>query len=162
MSCVLRYTTQPAVLLLNTARIQPGSQPEATPCTWQPWLARAAPGPPQESLVRDETRRSLPTNPSLPRPTLGQLCVAPRTSRSRPVTTDPGTLMAQLALQYSAHNHCATREVLSDVLNCHVSRYLSPCLPGRQKAIPLPVVSRSQQRRRSSVFIHITSITRYL
>ena len=26
-SCVLRYTTQPAALLLNTARIQPGSQP---------------------------------------------------------------------------------------------------------------------------------------
>ena len=58
---------------------------EATPCTWQPWLARTAPGPPQESLVRDETRRSLPTNPSLTRTTLGQLCVAPRTSRSRPV-----------------------------------------------------------------------------
>jgi hypothetical protein len=26
-SCVLRYTTQPAILLLNTAHIQPGSQP---------------------------------------------------------------------------------------------------------------------------------------
>ena len=63
---------------------------EETPCTWQPWLARTAPGPPQESLVRDETRTSLPTKPSLTRTTLGQLCVAPRTSRSRPVTTEPG------------------------------------------------------------------------
>jgi hypothetical protein len=63
---------------------------EETPCTWQPWLARTVPGPPQESLVRDETRISLPANPSLTRATLGQLCVAPRTSRSRPVTTEPG------------------------------------------------------------------------
>ena len=91
--CHASSDTQPAVLLLNTARIQPGSQPhvsEATPCTWQPWLARTAPGPPQESLVRDETRRSLPTNPTLTRTTLGQLCGAPRTSRSWPVTTEPG------------------------------------------------------------------------
>jgi hypothetical protein len=63
---------------------------EGTPCTWQPWLARTVPGPPQESLVRDETRTSLPTKPSLTRMMLGQLCVAPRTSRSRPVTTEPG------------------------------------------------------------------------
>uniref|UniRef100_A0A8C7V278 CD80-like immunoglobulin C2-set domain-containing protein n=1 Tax=Oncorhynchus mykiss TaxID=8022 RepID=A0A8C7V278_ONCMY len=41
-------------------------------------------GKTQESLVRDET------NPSLTRMTLGQLCVAPRTSRLRPVTTEPG------------------------------------------------------------------------
>ena len=34
--------------------------------------------------------RPLPTKPSLTRATLGQLCVAPRTSRSRPVTTEPG------------------------------------------------------------------------
>ena len=47
-----------------------------------------SPGPPQESLVRDETRIFLPAKPSLT--TLGQLCVAPRTSRSRPVTTEPG------------------------------------------------------------------------
>ena len=37
---------------------------EDTPCTRQPWLARTAPGPPQDSLVRDETRTSLPTKPS--------------------------------------------------------------------------------------------------
>ena len=73
---------------------------EATPCTWQPWLARTAPGPPQEPLVRDETRRSLPTNPSLTRTTLGQLCVA---------------LMAQLALQYSAVNHCACSHIFQHV-----------------------------------------------
>ena len=78
-----------AALLLNTARFQPGSQPsEETPCTWQPWLARTAPGMPQESLVRDETRISLPANPSLTRTTLGQLCVTSRTSR--PGTTEPG------------------------------------------------------------------------
>ena len=63
---------------------------EETPCTWQPWLARTAPSPPQESLVRDDTRISLPAKPSLTRTTLGQLCVAPRTSRSWPVTTEPG------------------------------------------------------------------------
>ena len=54
------------------------------------WLACTAPGPPQESLVRDETRISLPAKPSLTRTKLGQLCIAPRTSRSRPVTTEPG------------------------------------------------------------------------
>jgi hypothetical protein len=63
---------------------------EETPCTWLPWLARTTPGPPQESLVRDETRISLPAKPSLTWTTLGQLCVAPLTSRSRPVTTEPG------------------------------------------------------------------------
>ena len=62
---------------------------EETPCTWLPWLACTAPGPPQESLVRDETRISLPAKPSLTRMTLVQLCFAPRTSRSRPVTTEP-------------------------------------------------------------------------
>ena len=92
--------TQPnlAALLLNTARIQRASTPEAsrthvseeTLCTWQPWLACTAPGPPPESLVREETRTSLPTRPSLPPTTQGQLCVAPWTSRSRPVTTEPG------------------------------------------------------------------------
>uniref|UniRef100_A0A8C8IS77 EF-hand domain-containing protein n=1 Tax=Oncorhynchus tshawytscha TaxID=74940 RepID=A0A8C8IS77_ONCTS len=63
---------------------------EETPCTWQPWLARTEPGPPQESLVRDETRISLPAKPSLTRTTLGQLCIAPRTSQSRPAATEPG------------------------------------------------------------------------
>ena len=50
-------------------------------------LVCTAPGPPQESLV---TRISLPAKPSLTRTTLGQLCVAPRTSRSRPSVTEPG------------------------------------------------------------------------
>ena len=57
---------------------------EETPCTRQPWLARTAPGPPRESLVRNETRISLPAKPSLTRTTLCQLCVAPQSSRSRP------------------------------------------------------------------------------
>ena len=61
---------------------------EETLCTWQPWLGRTAPVPPQESLVRNETRTSLPAKPSLTRTTLGQLCVAPRTPL--PVTTEPG------------------------------------------------------------------------
>ena len=61
---------------------------EETLCTWQPWLARTVPGPPQESLVHNETRISLPAKPSLT--TLGQLCITPRTSRSRPVKTEPG------------------------------------------------------------------------
>ena len=63
---------------------------EETPCTWRPWLACTAPGPPQESLVCDETRISLPAKPSLTRTMLGQLCVAPRTSRARPAVTEPG------------------------------------------------------------------------
>ena len=100
MSCVLRYTTQPAALLLNTAH--PTRKPAAP-------MWRTAPGPQQDSLVCDETRTSLLTKPTLTRTTLGQLCVAPRSSRARP-GAKPGTLMAQLALQYSALNHCTTRE----------------------------------------------------
>ena len=94
MSCVLRYTTQPAVLLLNTARIQPGSQlhqcVRGNTVHLATWSACTAPGPPQESLVRDETRISLPAKPSLTRTTLGQLCVAPWTSRARLAATEPG------------------------------------------------------------------------
>ena len=79
---------------LNTARSNPEASrtnvSEETPCTWQPWLAHTAPSTPQESLVRDETRISLPAKPYLTRTTLGQLCVAARTSGSRPVTTEPG------------------------------------------------------------------------
>ena len=83
--CHASSDTQPnQPLLLNTARLQPGSQPHQ--CVG----ARTAPGPPQESLVRDETMRSLPTNPSLTRTPRGQLCDTPQTSRSRPVTTEPG------------------------------------------------------------------------
>ena len=87
-------TRKPAALLLITAPSTPEASrtnvSEETLCTWQPWLACTAPGPPQESLVRDETRTSLPTRPSLTQTTQGQLCVAPWTSRSRPVTTEPG------------------------------------------------------------------------
>jgi hypothetical protein len=88
--------TQPnqAALLLNTAPSNPEASrtnvSEETLCTWQPWLARTAPGPPQESLVSDETRIFLRAKPSLTRTTLVQLCVAPWTSRSRLVTTEPG------------------------------------------------------------------------
>ena len=119
--------TQPA-LLLKTAQSNPEASrtnvSEETPCTWQPWLACTAPGPPQESLVRDETRISLPVKPSLTRTTLGQLCVAPRTSRSLPVTTAPGRKprvsggTAGAAVQYSALNHCATREASCVPLCC--------------------------------------------
>ena len=65
------YETQPnqAALLLNTARIQPGCQPHqcvgGNTVPLATWSACTAPGPPQESLVRDETRISLPAKPSL-------------------------------------------------------------------------------------------------
>ena len=76
------------------------------------WSAGTAPGQPQELLVRDETRITLLAKPS--RMTLGQLCVAPQTSRTLPAATepglDPGCLVAQLALRCSALNHCATQE----------------------------------------------------
>jgi hypothetical protein len=88
--------TQPnqASLLLNTAPIQPGSQPHqcvgGNTVHLVTWLACNAPGPPQESLVCDETRISLPAKPSLTRTTLGQLSITPWTSRSRPAATEPG------------------------------------------------------------------------
>jgi hypothetical protein len=79
-----------AALLLNTVRIQPG-----TPCTWQPCLARTAPGPPQESLVRNETRTSLT------RTTLGPIVGRPTDLPVAAGYTEPGanpeSLMAQLA-----------------------------------------------------------------
>ena len=86
--------TQPnqAGLLLNTARIQPGSQPHQCVGGNTVHLAtlvsvhRAWPA----TGVAGETRISLPAKPSLTRTTLGQLCVAPRTFRSRLVTTEPG------------------------------------------------------------------------
>ena len=46
----------------------------------QPLLAHTVPSPPQESLVHNETRTSLPAKPSLTRTTLGQLSIAPWTS----------------------------------------------------------------------------------
>jgi hypothetical protein len=56
-----------AALLLNTARIQPGSQPHQCVrgnTVHLATLACTAPSPPQESLVRNETRISLPAKPS--------------------------------------------------------------------------------------------------
>ena len=96
-----------------------GSQPEAsrtnvpeeTPCTLHPWLARTAPGPLQESLVRDETRTSLPPKPSLTRTPLGQLCVAPWTSRSRPGTTEPVIVRRPYPLRHpGGRTHPTCRE----------------------------------------------------
>ena len=79
------HETRPnqAALLLDTMPIQPTAH-LAT------WSACTVPGPPQESLVRDETRLSLPAKPSLTQTTLGQLCAAPWASRSRPAVTEPG------------------------------------------------------------------------
>ena len=74
---------------------------EATPCTWQPWLARTVPGPPQESLVRDETRISLPAKPSL----TWNLDDAGRGRLRQSLGANPESLVAQLALQYSGHNY---------------------------------------------------------
>ena len=88
--------TQPnqAALLLNTARIQPGSQPHqcvgGNTVHLATWLACTVLGLPQESLVRDETRISLPAKPSLTQTTLGQLYIALWTSRLRPAATEPG------------------------------------------------------------------------
>ena len=86
------YETQPnqAALLLNTVRIQPGSQLHqcvgGNTVHMATWSACTAPGPPQESLVCDETRISLPAKPSpLTQTTLGQWA-----SRSRPAATEPG------------------------------------------------------------------------
>ena len=88
--------TQPnqAALLLNTLRIQPGSQPHQCVggntvhlATWSLCTAR---GPLQKSLVRDEIRISLPAKPSLTRTTLGQLCAAPWAARARPAAIEPG------------------------------------------------------------------------
>ena len=123
--------TQPnqAALLLNTARIQPGSQAHQcvggnTVRTWQPGFAWTAPGPPQESLVRDETRISLPAKASLTRTTLGQLCVAPRTSQSRPAATEPGqeprvsggTASAAMQCPRPLHHLGGHREILDENL----------------------------------------------
>ena len=132
---------------------------EETLCTWQPWLVRTAPGLPQESLVRDETRISLPANPSLAQTTLGYLCVAPRPSRSRPVMTEPGheSLVAQLVLQYSALNHCATQEAAAAPDNAnnnlHTVTSVSPAQPAQPEATlyRLPSLIRTPLKR---VFTH--------
>jgi hypothetical protein len=54
------------------------------------WSACSAPSPPQDSLVRDEKRISLPAKPSLTWTTLDQLCAAPWASWSWPAATEPG------------------------------------------------------------------------
>ena len=74
--------TQPnqSALLLDTLPIQPGRQLHQCVRGNTVHLATVSactvPGPPEESLVRAETRISLPAKPSLTRTTLGQLCAA--------------------------------------------------------------------------------------
>ena len=75
----------------------------------------------------DETRISLPAKLSLTRTTLGQLCVAPRTSRSQPAATEPGreprVSGGTASTASTALDHCATREVSS----LYPYQSLSPC-----------------------------------
>ena len=67
--------TQPnqATLLLNTVHIQPRSHPHqcvrGNTIHLATWSVCTVPGPPQELLVHDETRISLPAKPSLTRTT---------------------------------------------------------------------------------------------
>ena len=88
--------TQPtqATLLLDTMPIQSGSHPHqcvrGNTVHLVTWSACTAPGPPQQSLVRDKTRTFLPAKPSLSRTMLGQLCTSPCASRSRPAAREPG------------------------------------------------------------------------
>ena len=59
--------------------------------------------------MRDE----IPTDQSLPNPDDARPHGPPGRGRLRQrLGANPGTLMAQLALQYSALNHCATREAV--------------------------------------------------
>ena len=95
---------QAALLLINTARIQPRRQPHqcvgGNTVHLATWLACTMPGPPQESLVRDD----IPTGqPSLTRTTLCQLYVAPPTSRSRPAATELG---CESRVSGFIHNFC--------------------------------------------------------
>ena len=86
-------TVLSTVLLLDRLPIQPGSQPHecvrGNTVHLATWSACTAPGPTQESLVRDETMISLPAKPSPTRTTLGQLCAAPWASRSWSAATEP-------------------------------------------------------------------------
>ena len=110
--------TQPnqAALLLDTMPLQPRSQPHQCVRGNTVYLATVsactAPGPPQESLVRNETRISLPAKPS---PNLdsagphGPPCCG-RLRQSLDMNTE--SLVAQLELQCSALDHCATWEFI--------------------------------------------------
>ena len=115
---------------------------EETLCTWLPRLASTEPGPPQESLVRDETRISLPAKPSLTRATLGQLCVAPHASRSRPAATEPW-LEPRVSL-----DHCATREAHGAVHNwpsvVRVRRVWPAGISLSHRALATPVAGQVQ------------------
>ena len=62
---------------LNTARIQRGRGKTVHLVTW---LVCTVPGQPQELLVRDETRISLPAKPSLTRPAATEPGLEPRVS----------------------------------------------------------------------------------
>ena len=68
-SCVLRYTTQ-AALLLNTAPSNPEAShtnvSEETPCTWQPWLERCT--QPATGVAGARWDKDFPTGQTLPNP----------------------------------------------------------------------------------------------
>ena len=73
-----------------------------------------APGPPQESLLRDGTRTSLSAKPSPSPDDAGPIVRRPM---GLPVVagcdrawTEPGSLVAQLALRCSSLDHCTTWE----------------------------------------------------
>jgi hypothetical protein len=65
-------------------------------------------GPPQESLVRDETRISLPAKPSLTH-------AGPIVRLLQSLGSNPESLVAQLALRCSSLDHCATREANDNI-----------------------------------------------
>jgi hypothetical protein len=93
--------------LLNTARIQPGSQPHQCVGGYTVHLATLVSvhcALPVTGVAGARWDKDIPTDQALPNP-----------DDARPIVrqslgVNPGTLMAQLALQYSALNHCATRE----------------------------------------------------
>ena len=60
----------------------------------------------------------------------GQLCVAPGTSRSRPVTTEPGREPRDS--NGTALNHCATREAYREILEGNLFQSFRDLRPGRR------------------------------
>ena len=123
----------PAALLLNTARLQPGSQPHqcvgGNTVRLATLVSAHCARPLQESLVRDETRISLPAISSLTRTTLGQLCVRPRTSRSRPAATEPGRKPRVSGGTASAAMQCPRpcHSLLMSLLWHHESAHINIC-----------------------------------
>ena len=68
--------------------------------------ARVSMNAPATGVARVRWDKDIPANQTLP------LCVTPWVSRLHPAATEPGPLVAQLALRCSALDHCATRELL--------------------------------------------------